>query len=176
MGRLVNRLLALVVLVGLALLGSAGPAAAHNTLVASDPASGASLSTGPQLVTLTFDQPVNRGFNTITITGPGGTAWATGDVTTSGNTASTAVLPLGPAGEYVIGYRVVSADGHPVTGTVRFQLIQAGPGTPAPPTTAADVAGGSDGGMPVWPWVVAAVVLLAAGVALALRLGRHQRP
>jgi hypothetical protein len=171
----VSKPLAVVVLVGLALLGGAGPAAAHDTLVASDPANGASLSSGPQRVMLTFDQPVNRGFNTITVTGPGGTAWATGEVTVSGNTLSSAVLPLGPAGDYVVGYRIVSADGHPVTGTVRFRLTQPGTGTPAPPTTAAAAAGGSEGGMPVWPWVVAAIALLAGGVTVALRLGSQPR-
>ena len=164
------------VLVGAALLCGAGPAAAHNTLTAADPADGTQLAAGPQQVTLTFDQPVQGGFNTITVTGPGDTRWNSGDVTTSGNTASTTVLPLGPAGEYVVGYRVVSADGHPVSGTVRFQLTQAGTGTPDPAasqagTSAAD-GGGDGGGMPVWPWVVAAVVLLGAGVAVALRIGR----
>lgn len=168
------RLLAVVVLAGLALLAGAGPAAAHDTLVASDPANGASLTSGPQRVTLTFDQPVSRGFNTITVTGPGHTVWTTGAVTTSGNDVSTAVLPLGPAGEYVIGYRIVSADGHPVTGALRFTLTQAGTGTPAPPT-ATEQPGPDEGGMPVWPWVVVAVALLAAGAAVALRLGRNTR-
>ena len=167
-----NRLLAIVALVGLALLGSAGPAAAHDTLVSSDPADGASMPSGPQRVTLTFDQPVNRGFNTITVTGPGNTAWASGEATTSGNTVSAAVRPLGPAGEYVIGYRIVSADGHPVTGTVRFTLTTAGSGTPAPPGTAVAGDGTGDGGMPVWPWVVGAIVVLGAGVLIAMRLGR----
>jgi methionine-rich copper-binding protein CopC len=167
-----TRLLWVAVLVGLTLLAGAGPAAAHNALVSSDPPAGASLSTGPPRVTLTFDLPVNKGFNRITVTGPGNTTWNSGEVTASGNTASTAVVPLGPAGEYMIGYRVVSADGHPVTGTLRFRLTQAGNGTPAP---AAPQVGGSDpdGGAPVWPWVVAAVVLLGAGVAVALRLGRN---
>ncbi len=171
------RLLAVVVLVWSALLFGAGQAAAHNTLTSATPADGAELTSGPSEVTLTFDQPVQSGFNTITVTGPGDTRWNSGDVTTRGNTASTAVVPLGPAGEYVVGYRVVSADGHPVSGALRFRLTQAGTGTPntaAPAgssTTVAD-AGGGDGGMPVWPWVVAAVVLLGAGVAAALRLGR----
>lgn len=168
-------LLAVFLLV-LALLGGAGLAAAHDTLVASDPANDASLASGPQRVTLTFDQPVNHGFNTITVTGPGDTAWVAGEVSVSGNTISTGVLPLGPAGEYVIGYRIVSADGHPVTGTVRFRLTQSGTGTPAPPTTTTGAAGGSEDGMPVWLWVVVAIVLLAAGVGVALRLGRRPQP
>jgi len=170
-----RRLLAVAVLVWLALLGGAGQAAAHNSLVRSDPANGASLSSGPQRVVLTFDQPVQAGFNTITVTGPDGTQWNSGEVWTSGNTASTAVVPLGPAGEYVIAYRVVSADGHPVTGTLRFRLTQAGNGTPAPSSAAGTNGGDADGGAPVWPWVLVAVVLLGAGVAVALRLGGASR-
>jgi copper resistance protein C len=174
----VTRLFWVAVLVGLILLANAGPAAAHNTLVSSDPPAGASLSTGPLQVTLTFDLPVNKDFNRITVTGPGNTTWNSGEVTTSGNTASTAVVPLGPAGEYVIGYRVVSTDGHPVSGTVQFRLTQAGTGTPVPPEeapNAADTTGEQDEGPPVWPWVLAAVVLLGAGVVVTIRLGRTGR-
>jgi methionine-rich copper-binding protein CopC len=170
----VNRLLATAVLVGLALLAGAGPAAAHNSLVSSDPADGASLATGPQRLTLVFDQPVHAGFNTITITGPDNTRWASGEPTTSGNTVSTELMPLGPAGEYVIGYRVVSADGHPVAGTLRFQLTRPGTGTPAPATTASGSPAG-DGGLPAWPLVVAAIALVGVGVAVALRLSRVPR-
>jgi copper resistance protein C len=174
-----SRFLAIVATAGLVLLGSAGPALAHNTLVSSDPQDGARLTTGPARITLTFDQPVNGGFNTITLTGPDGRHWNTGDVTTSGNAVSTAVLPLGPAGEYVTGYRVVSADGHPVSGTVRFELTQAGTGTPAPPASSSPgtaASQGSNGGTPVWPWIAIAIAVLAAGVFLALRLGRPTPP
>jgi hypothetical protein len=37
---------------------------------------------------------------------------------------------------------------------------------------AAPVAPVDEGGAPVWPWVVGAVVLVGGGVAAALRLGR----
>jgi methionine-rich copper-binding protein CopC len=172
----VRRFSSVLAIAGLVLLGSAGPASAHDTLVSSDPKDGAQLTIGPSHITLTFDQPVNAGFNTITVTGPGGDHWNTGDVATSGNSVSTAVLPLGPAGEYVTGYRVVSADGHPVSGSLRFELTRPGTGTPAPPTSSAASAAGSNGGAPVWPWVLAAVAVLAAGVILALRLGRPRPP
>lgn len=172
-GGLVRRAVAVAMLVGAALLWGAGPAAAHNTLVSADPTDGTQLATGPSEVTLTFDQPVQGGFNTITVTGPGDTRWNTGDVTTSGNTASTAVAPLGPTGDYVIGYRVVSADGHPVTGSLRFQLTQAGTGTPVP-ASAPDSR--DDSGLPLWPWILLAVALLAAGVVAALRLARPPSP
>ena len=177
---------------GLVLLCGAGPAAAHDSLVSSDPAQGAQLAAGPRVVTLTFDQPVRSGFTTLAVTGPGNTRWTAGDPTTSGNTVSVPVMPLGPAGEYVIGYRIVSADGHPVTGEVRFQLTQAGGGTAAPAGPAAgspgsaaasagppgEPAGGSSepDGTPAWPWVVAAAVLLVAGIAAALRAARPAPP
>jgi copper resistance protein C len=39
-------------------------------------------------------------------------------VALDGPTVSIDVAPLGPAGRYEIGYRIISADGHPVTGSV----------------------------------------------------------
>ncbi|HEX5813288.1 MAG TPA: copper resistance protein CopC, partial [Pseudonocardia sp.] len=89
-------------------------------------------------------------------------------------------LPLGPAGVYQIGYRVVSADGHPVSGKVAFTLTTAGagsaqaqtPATTAAPDAVPTTAPPDAGGAPVWPWIAGAVVLVAGGVALALRLGR----
>ena len=83
--------------------------------------------------------------------------------------------PLGPAGGYTVGYRVVSSDGHPLIGTVRFTLTQpvagqaarAGQAAPAAPPPAAD-----DGVMPAWPWIAGAVVLLVLGVGTALRISR----
>ena len=100
------------------------------------------------------------------------------------------VRPLGPAGEYTVGYRVLSTDSHPVQGAVRFTLTAPGPGTaaaPAPsgegapeavaapdgPASTVSSSGGSDsGGTPVWPWIAGAVLLLGVGVAAALRLGQ----
>ena len=177
---------------GLVMLVVAGPALAHSRLESSDPADGASLATSPSKVTLTFNEAMTAGpgFTTITVIGPGNTAWQDGETQVSGDSVSIAVKPLGPAGVYRIGYRVVSDDGHPVSGSVSFTLTAPGPGAapaaptvapttaaPAPATTsaAAPVAAApadSGGGAPVWPWIVAAVVAVGLGVVLALRLGR----
>src|SRR5205085_774889 len=112
------------------------------------------------------------GFDTVAVIGPDGAAWQTGEVTASGPTISIAVAPLGPAGRYQVGYRVVSGDGHPVQGSTSFVLTKAGTGTPPPqPATAGPPASGStsdasSGGSssPIWPWIVAAVVVIGAGV------------
>lgn len=184
-----------VALVAVALLGGAGTAAAHSALVGSDPADGASLAAGPARVALTFSEPVQPGFTAVTVVGPDGSQWQAGPPAEDGAVVTVPVRPLGPAGEYTVGYRVLSADSHPVQGAVDFTLTAPGPAavntpTPAVPapaagvpddqgrtpvgepaaTPAAPAADSAD--TPVWPWLVGAAVLLAAGVAVALRLGR----
>lgn len=171
------------VVAALLLLLTVGTAAAHSRLEGSDPPDGASLAAGPTKVSLRFNEQVQQGFATVTVVGPGNTAWQDGATTTAGDTVSVAVKPLGPAGVYRIGYRVVSEDGHPVTGSVSFTLTKAGSGVGTPitagPTASAPDQGTPAGaaatdadGSPVWPWIVGAAVLVVAGVVAALRLGK----
>jgi methionine-rich copper-binding protein CopC len=189
------RALTVTLLCGVTLLLGAAPAMAHTRLQSSDPADGTSTATAPQRVSLTFNEPMQAGFATLTVIGPDATAYQSGEITTDGGTVSIGVAPLGPAGRYEIGYRVVSEDGHPVTGSVAFTLTAPGPAAAtassapaaaaatagAAPETAAQatpapapVATGSDdsGGAPVWPWILGGAVLIGAGAVAALRLGR----
>lgn len=178
------RLLAPLVGLGLLLGGIFAPgiALAHNVLVASDPADGSRIDAGPSRIQLRFDLPVQDGFNTVTLIGPDGNHYEEGTAQVDGSTVSVAAGPLGPAGLYRVGYRVVSDDGHPVSGSVSFTLTKAGTGsghpgaggTTAPPSGGAGSGTGSgDGpGMPVWPWIAGAVMLVIAGAAVALRAGR----
>lgn len=167
------------VLVTLCVLLALGtPALAHNVLISSDPVKGASLDTGPSQITLTFDQYIQSAdVNQIAISGPGRTQWADGPVRVDGTVATVGVAPLGPAGDYTVGYRILSADGHSVSGEVVFTLTKAGTGTAVqPPVTTAPAEedpGGGSGGLPVWAWIAAAVALLAGGLVLALRLGKQ---
>jgi methionine-rich copper-binding protein CopC len=168
----VRRLLLSIILAGLAVIGLATPAFAHDVLTGSTPADGASVAVGPSEVTLTFNAPVQFGANRLTVTGPDGKQWQrTYNATVNGDSVTTSVAPLGPAGEYTVGYRIISADGHPVSGEVTFTLTKAGTGTPPTqtvtgngPSTAAAPAG-----PPVWPWVLGAIILLALGLFLGLR-------
>jgi methionine-rich copper-binding protein CopC len=165
----------IAVVLGLAfltLLGLAAPASAHNSLVSSNPTSEATVDTSPASVELTFDQPVQKGdgLNTISVSGPDNTAWKTGTVDVASNIVSAPLDELGPAGAYRIAYRIVSADGHPVSGEVTFTLANAGNGT------GTEVAESSEdgGGLPIWVWIAGAVVLLGAGLTVALRIGSKQ--
>lgn len=185
-----TRGLAVALICGIALLLGTAPAFAHSGLQSSDPADGSSLATAPQRVSLTFSESIPAEFTTLTVIGPDGVAYQTGQVTADNGTVSTAVLPLGPAGRYEVGYRIVSDDGHPVTGSLAFTLTTAGTPTttaaaapatssatapssaPAAPPAAAAPQPADGGGAPVWPWIVGAVVLIGGGVFAALRLGR----
>jgi methionine-rich copper-binding protein CopC len=157
-------------LAGFAVLGLGSPAFAHDVLVGSAPAAGATLATGPAEVRFDFNAPVRLGPNTITVVGPNGTHWErTENATVAGNSVSTPVAPLGAAGVYTASYRIISADGHPVTGEIHFTLTNAGTGTPA---TAAAAPTGGGGGVPIWVWIVGAAVLLGVVLVVALRTGR----
>jgi methionine-rich copper-binding protein CopC len=178
----VRRLLLPIALAGLAVFGFATPALAHNVLVGSNPAAGSSVQSGPSQVSLTFNAPVQFGANYLTVIGPDGNHWETSDsATVNGDSVTAPVAPLGPAGQYKIGYRIISADGHPVSGEVTFTLAKAGTGTPpgqsgsggTPASSATTAASGtSSGGVPVWVWVLGAIVLLGLGLFLGLRTPR----
>jgi methionine-rich copper-binding protein CopC len=161
------RLLIVLALAGLGTFALAGPASAHNVLINTSPKAGASLTTGPTQIRFDFDAPVENGENNITVLGPNGTHWERSETATVvGNSVSTPVAPLGPAGVYTVSYRIISADGHPVTGDMTFTLTKAGTGQPVTPTVAA---GGSGGGMPIWVWILVALVVLGGVLFFVLR-------
>jgi copper resistance protein C len=120
--RLRSRAIAAVMAV-LAVLTAALPAFAHTSLVGSDPADGASLSTAPTAVTLTFDGPVQPGFAEVVVLDAAGTHYyAQGAPQVDGRTVRQQLAPLSN-GVFQVSYRVVAADGHPVTGTLSFTVV-----------------------------------------------------
>lgn len=170
-----KRLIAAVLLAVFAAVGFAQPAFAHNTLTSSNPKDGSSIAAAPDTVTLTFNDDVQPGEgNQIVVSGPGDTRWTSGSaqVDVDGTKAGISLPPLGPAGEYTIAYRILSADGHVVKDVLSFTLTEDGDGKPL--STGADDGGEDSGGLPLWVWIVGAVVLLGAGLVFALRLGREQ--
>jgi methionine-rich copper-binding protein CopC len=169
----VRQLLASLMLIGMAFLGGAGSAVAHNELIGSEPADGATVASSPARVTLIFDLPVQPGFSTVIVTGPDRTQWQAGAAVDNGATVSMPVRPLGPVGQYTIAYQVLSADGHPVRGAVRFTFVHPGAGV-APGSAAQSSATQTEAAStPVWPWLVGGAVLVVAGAVVALRIGRR---
>lgn len=130
----------LVVLIAFACwLAGAGNAAAHTALASSDPAEGAMEDTAPTIVTLTFTENISPEFANVAVTGSDGRNWVSEPAQVTGPQLRVSLstdLPDGAA--YTVGYRVVSADGHPVSGSFPFTVAPVlGNGPPAPSTNAA---------------------------------------
>lgn len=165
-----NRLVATVVLAfALAVAGfaGAGAASAHATRTATDPVENTALTEAPTKVSAMFNEALSPEFAAMTVVGPDGNLWSTGAPQVDGAVISVGVRPLGPAGTYTVNYRVTSADGHAVTGSWSFSLTAAGTGTPGPSASPPTQEPGDE--LPVWPFIVVAVVIVGGGALWAVR-------
>lgn len=152
----------------MAALAAAGTAAAHAALIASDPAENAELTQAPAAVSATFNEELQTQFAAMTVVGPDGNLWSTGEPRVRGTVLSVGVRPLGPSGTYTVNYRATSADGHVINGSWSFRLTVAGTGTPGPSASTPPEPASEDS-VPVWPFYVAAVVIVGAGAVWAVR-------
>lgn len=164
-----SRLLAALVLaiwLTVAAVAGAGAASAHATRIATDPVENTELAQSPQKVSAMFNEALQPAFAAMTVVGPDGNLWSTGDPQVDGAVLSVGVRPLGPSGTYTVNYRVTSSDGHVVSGSWSFRLTVASTGTPGPSASAPST---PDDGIPVWPFFVAAGLIVAGGAVWAVR-------
>ncbi|HEY6797656.1 MAG TPA: copper resistance protein CopC [Kineosporiaceae bacterium] len=139
----------------------ASPAAAHSVLLSASPAPGSEVPAGPAAVVLHFSEPVGISAGALAVLDPTGRRVGTGaPVQAAGDPAIVQVaLPPGlPAASYAVLWRVVSADGHPVSGAFSF-----GVGVPAgatPARAAPDVLVGALRTLASWVAYLGAVLLV----------------
>ncbi|AKK29932.1 copper resistance CopC family protein [Mycobacterium sp. EPa45] len=157
-----RRAVAAVLLMSAMALGGAAVAWAHAARVAADPSPDAILTSAPSRVSATFNEQLQTDFAAMTVVGPDGNLWSDGPPQVQGAVVSVGVRPLGPAGPYTVNYRVTSADGHVVSGSWAFTMTVTGSGTPGPSASASAPA--VERALPVWPFVVGAVAVIALGV------------
>lgn len=110
---------------------SAAPASAHAALVKITPDADAQLATAPTKVVLEFNEAVGTAFSTVVVSAASGVSVARGKPTVLGSTVTQQLSPDLASGGYRIAYRLVSDDGHPVSGESRFTLRLASVGTPS---------------------------------------------
>ncbi len=126
------------------LLAVPSPALAHAQLESSDPVEGATLTALPDTVSVTLSEDVGSGA-VLRVLDSSGTRLDDGDVTTAGRRVLVGVRPAeSRAGTYRIVYRVVSADGHPVSGEIDFSVVGGAAPTPQPSTSPAAGSSGQD--------------------------------
>ncbi len=105
------------------------PASAHAALVATDPADGAVLEESPARFTLTFSEPVSP--LVLTLVDPDGKTQTLTSFRENGQTVEIDPPQRLANGTHVLSYRVISADGHPVGGSVLFSVGAASAEPPA---------------------------------------------
>lgn len=115
----------------LALLVVPTSASAHAQLESSDPADGATLTALPQTVSVTLNEDVGSGA-VLRVLDSSGVRVDDDQVTTAGRRVLVGVRPgSSAAGAYRVVYRVVSADGHPVSGEIGFRVQPSGDASPS---------------------------------------------
>ncbi|MEP9384247.1 copper resistance protein CopC [Nocardioides cheoyonin] len=127
-------------LLSAALVLVSGPAEAHAVLEQSSPGPSAVLRKAPATVVLRFDEPVTLLPTSLQVIAPDGTRVGDGAVGHHADDPATASVGLSGAtaqGTYLVSWRVVSADSHPVSGAFTFSVGRAGP-APAAASTGSD--------------------------------------
>ncbi|QMW68094.1 copper resistance protein CopC [Mumia sp. ZJ1417] len=114
--------LACVTAVGLLVLSSP-TAVGHAVLVSTTPADGSTVAILPDEIVLTFNERVTTPAYVVA-EAPDGTQVASGEARTDGKSVRATTNPADIAGEYRISYRVVSADGHPIDGSVYVTVTE----------------------------------------------------
>lgn len=112
-------ILALAIGVGLPLGGSA--AEAHDQLIRSTPESGAVLDAAPTEASLVFSGTISELGSEVALLRGGAPVELSDELKVDGAEVKVA-LPALEDGAYELNWRVVSSDGHPISGTVPFTI------------------------------------------------------
>ena len=183
------------VLFVVAALVFAPPASAHDELIGSDPAADSSIDALPGKLTLTFSAAIatDAGASEVQVTDAEGRVLAEVAPVAQDNTL-TQPLSGEASGAVTVLWKVVSSDGHPISGEFTFTVTAA----PTPTETAEPTVAPSETAEPtqaptptaqpttlpadedssfgdVWPWVVFGLIAVAAGGAVVYLLVSRAR-
>ena len=146
--------------------GSAGPAAAHATLLQTTPPDEAVLDTAPGTVELRFSESVKASTGGVTVFGPRGDRADRGAVQRrEGGAVLNAPVDADAQGTYTVAWRVTSDDGHTITGSFVFHVGRVTGAVDVDDSTPASAVVGGYAGR----WLAYAGSLMVIG-ALTLRL------
>lgn len=118
----------LLVTVVALLIAPATPASAHAVLSSSSPAASAVVPSGPSEVVLTFTESVRKVPDKVRVIAPDGSRADRGEPSFDGAVVTIPVDPSGERGTYLVTFRVISADSHPVSGAFTYSV--GAPSTP----------------------------------------------
>ena len=118
------RFLAVLTIAGGFLLATAAPAWAHATLESTNPADQSVVATSPHQISLTYNENVAISIGSVTVYDSKGNAVNTGVPSHGASDHIVVVNNVPPLSEgcYVVVWRVISADSHPVHGAFTFSV------------------------------------------------------
>jgi len=148
------------------------PAAAHAELLSTTPANGDQLTRPPTEIQMTFTESVNLVDDGIRLVDHVGATVRTPEPTVNAQTVTWPMPAELPEGPYVVTWRVVSSDGHPISGAFSFGVGTAAAAVPGSSTGTdiPDTASGAAATTPTAPWLVVAIRMVGY-VAFALFAG-----
>ena len=169
--RLLRRLGAFGAVATIALAALASPAFGHADLTRSDPAAGATVSTSPKQVTLSFSEGVTVRRDAIRVLDSNRSELDVGAPSHPGGRDSVvrSTLPALKDGLYVVVWHATSADAHPVSGSYTFSVGGADASGAAAERLARDALATETGDRTVG--IVYGVARFGVFVGLALLLG-----
>lgn len=100
----------------------AGSAQAHATLLSISPPTGATLTSPPKAVVLTFSGPIEATLTTVVVTDGNGRTVSVGSPTLAGGVVTERLRTDLVSGPYAVAFRIISTDGHPVADVSAFTL------------------------------------------------------
>ncbi|MFB7890783.1 copper resistance protein CopC [Microbacterium sp. NPDC056044] len=175
-------------------LATASPASAHDELLGSDPAADSTLDALPAQLALTFSAEIadDAGASVVEVTDAAGTSLAAGTPTVQDNVL-TQPLEGAASGAVTVLWKVVSSDGHPISGEFGFTVAGSPDPTPtattaptptetataptpsAEPTPTVTGAPAPDEGSAALPWIIAGLIVLALIAAVVYLLVSRSR-
>ena len=179
-------------------LAVATPAQAHDELVSSYPEAGSTITGSPAEITLSFSGELIAGMQSaaVEVIAPDGQDIATDAPSEDGTSITQHLAPNPPAGLFTVRWKVVSSDGHPISGEYTYTVAptdavpsspaatpSTAPQTPAPTATATEApadngyGGETSGGGDTFAIlaVVGGVVVLGGALVIVLMVGRERR-
>lgn len=179
-------------------LAVATPAQAHDELVSSYPEASSTITGSPAEITLSFSGELIAGMQSaaVEVIAPDGQNIATDAPSEDGTSITQHLAQNPPAGLFTVRWKVVSSDGHPISGEYTYTVAptdavpsspaatpSTAPQTPAPTATATEApadngyGGETSGGGDTFAIlaVVGGVVVLGGALVIVLMVGRERR-
>lgn len=125
-------LLAVVASAVVTVLAAPSPAAAHDVLIGTAPKARSTVTASRSTVKLTFNDAVQTSFAEVVVTDGAGDKLSLGKPNVVDDTVTQRIQPFRDAGDYRVSWRIVSADGHPVSGTFTFTVSKSAVSTASP--------------------------------------------